>query len=162
MASKKTIKAVEAAQDRWAKAIVDIGDVYLNGGDVVQCATGHIQDLYGYGGNGEVLFKPTKCEHVQFRSSIDGALSYFVGDDFVKLGFTEDKGFAIAPYRAVHFKNHSIIGDSSRAIAMGNYFFVKLDGTSIKVEYTFGYRSKSSKSSKLVVDVHHSSLPYTH
>ena len=152
---KITAREVELAQDRWAKAIVDIGDVYMKGGDLVKCASGHIKDLYGY--DGKVLFKPTKCAIVQFRPTIDGALSYFIGDDFAQKGFSEDQGFAIAPYVAVRFRNHEIIEETTRAIAMGNYFFTKLDGQLIKVEYTFGYRRRKGK---LVIDVHHSSLPY--
>ncbi len=131
----------------------------MTGGDLVACAKGHIEDLYGYGGRDKVLFRPTKCEKLQFRPTIDGAISYFVGNDFAPLGFSEDKGFAIAPFVAVRFMNADIIEDDERAIAMGNYFFTKPDGESIKVEYTFGYRRRARK---LLIDLHHSSLPYTH
>ncbi len=159
MAKKKITKSeVLQAQDRWASAIVNIGKDYMTGGDIVACAKKHIKDLYAYG-DGDVLFKPTKCEHVQFRPTADGALSYFVGNDFAQKGFTEDKGFAIAPFVAVRFMNHSIVEEDSRAIAMGNYFFTKIDGESIKVEYTFGYRRRRSK---LVIDLHHSSIPFSH
>ncbi|MEM8946547.1 MAG: hypothetical protein AAGD11_15345 [Planctomycetota bacterium] len=157
--SKITKQDVKAAQDDWAKAIVEIGCEYMKGKDFVACAKRHIKNLYGYGGNGKVLFKPTKCEKVQFRPTIKGAISYFVGDQFAQFGFSEDQGFAIAPYVAVHFRNAHIIEGSGRAIAMGNYFFTKLDGEFIKVEYTFGYRRRKGK---IVIDLHHSSLPYTH
>lgn len=156
---KITKREVFQAQDRWANAIVDIGRVYMTGGDLVKCAKEHIEDLYDYGGRGNVLFKPTKCESIQFRPTIEGAISYFVGDNFAQEGFSEDKGFAIAPYVAVRFKNASIIEGIERAIAMGNYFFTMLDGKLIKVEYTFSYIRQGRK---LVIDVHHSSLPYTH
>ena len=53
--------------------------------------------------------------------------------------------------------NAEIITGSDRAVAMGNYFFTTADGQSIKVEYTFSYRRKGRD---LVIDVHHSSLPY--
>ena len=167
---KKITKAeIKTAQKQWGDAIVDIGKKYMDGKDVVAIAKSCISNLYNYSGKGkgkdddeEVLFKPTKCEVIQFRPTLDGAISYFVGDDFADLGFTEDKGFAIAPYKAVHFKNSGYIFDGNdRAIAMGNYFFVKLDGTSVKVEYTFGYRRKKGKDN-LVIDLHHSSIPYSH
>ena len=156
--AKITKSEVEKAQERWANAIVDIGNAYMTGGDLVSCAKGHIEELYAYG-DGNVLFNTTKCEVVQFRPTIDGAVSYFVGKDFSQSKFSEDKGFAIAPYVAVRFINDGIIEGATRAIAMGNYFFTKPDGESIKVEYTFGYRWRGRN---LVIDVHHSSLPYTH
>ncbi|MEM9598753.1 MAG: phosphoribosyl-AMP cyclohydrolase [Acidobacteriota bacterium] len=154
-----TKKEVETAQKRWAAAIVDIGNVYMTGGDLVKCATGHIKDLYGYG-DGPVLFKPTKCEQVQFRTTFKGALSYFIGNDFAQLGFNEDQGFAIAPFVAVRFRNADFIFEGAkRAIAMGNYFFTTPNGEYAKVEYTFGYRRRGDD---LVIDLHHSSLPFSH
>jgi hypothetical protein len=42
---------------------------------------------------------------------------------------------------------------------MGNYFFKSSnDDNEIKVEYTFGYIKKNKQS--LVINLHHSSLPY--
>ena len=145
------------AQDRWAEAIVDIGHAYTTGKDVVACANSHIESLYDYE-DGKVLFKPTKCETRQFRLTVDGALSYFVGNDRAPAGFDEDAGFAIAPYVSVKFMNADIIIEDKRAIAMGNYFFAMADGKEIKVEYTFGYRLRDGE---LFIDVHHSSLPFS-
>ncbi|MEM8671516.1 MAG: hypothetical protein AAGG48_28610 [Planctomycetota bacterium] len=158
MAKKKiTERDVMKAQKTWGRAIVEIGEEYMTGGDFVKCAKTHIKKLYGYG-DGTVLFKPTKCEVIQFRPTREGALSYFVGDQFAPAGFSEDKGFAIAPYVAVHFAKLQVIEGDHRAIAMGNYFFTKLDGESVKVEYTFGYRWRDEQ---LVIDLHHSSFPFT-
>lgn len=157
--TKITKSEVERAQKRWGRAIVEIGKEYSNGGDFVQCAKGHINELYAYG-DGDVLFKPTKCEMIQFRPTSDGALSYFVGNEFANVGFSEDNGFAIAPYITVHFGEVNVIEGDTRAIAMGNYFFTKEDGESVKVEYTFGYRRRDD--GELIIDLHHSSLPYTH
>tara|TARA_B100000035_G_scaffold116610_1_gene98798 strand:- start:248 stop:385 length:138 start_codon:yes stop_codon:yes gene_type:complete len=43
---------------------------------------------------------------------------------------------------------------------MGNYFFKSSnDDKEIKVEYTFGYIKTDAQS--LVINLHHSSLPYT-
>ncbi|MEM9354066.1 MAG: hypothetical protein AAGA92_13720 [Planctomycetota bacterium] len=155
---KKITKAeVEAAQARWADAIVDIGHAYTTGRDVVKRAKKYIEELYAY--DDKVLFKPTKCKERQFRLTAEGALSYFVGDEFAPHGFTEDGGFATAPFVAVRFKNADIITESSRALAMGNYYFTDTNGNTIKVEYTFGYRRRSGK---LVIDLHHSSLPFEH
>lgn len=160
MGKKITEREVKLAQKDWAKAIVDIGKVYMKRGDLVKSAKGHIEELYDYDSNGKniVLFKPTKCKVVQFRPTIEGAISYFIGHEFAQYGFSEDQGFAIAPYSAVHFVQHNIIEAEGRAIAMGNYFFIKADGSSTKVEYTFGYRRRKNK---LVIDLHHSSLPFS-
>lgn len=149
---------VDRAQEKWAAAIVEIGSVYTSGrGDFVECAKDHIDELYDY--DGKVLFKPTKCARRQFRPTREGALSYFVGNAAAPAGFPEDAGFAIAPFIAVRFMNADIIFDGVRAIAMGNYLFTTADGQSIKVEYTFGYRRQGGD---LVIDVHHSSLPFKH
>jgi len=41
---------------------------------------------------------------------------------------------------------------------MGNYFFTDLNEKTIKVEYSFGYKLIDSK---LYIDLHHSSLPFS-
>ncbi len=155
---KITKREVESAQDRWAEAIVDIGKVYMEGGDLVKSAKDHIEELYDFGTNKKVLFKPTKCKVVQFRPTLKDAISYFIGHEFAQSNLSEDQGFAIAPYIAVRFINSDIIEEDGRAIAMGNYFFTKMDGETIKVEYTFGYKRRGNK---LVIDLHHSSLPFS-
>ena len=43
---------------------------------------------------------------------------------------------------------------------MGNYFFQSIDGgDEVKVEFTFGY--VKDKDSNLLINLHHSSIPYT-
>ena len=103
----------------------------------------------------EILFKPTKAKIIQFRSSFEKALSYFIGGE--NAACSEDKGFALEPWSKVKFENSGFIIEDSRAIAMGNYFFTKQDGSLVKVEYTFSYVLRGSK---LFIDVHHSSLPF--
>ena len=86
---------IEAAQNDWAAAIVNISTVHLAGGDVVHAATTQINKLYGYGYT-PVMFKPTKAAVDPFRPKFEGALSYFVGGDKVPVGgYAEDKGFAL-------------------------------------------------------------------
>ncbi|MEM7785388.1 MAG: hypothetical protein AAF939_01755 [Planctomycetota bacterium] len=153
---KITEKEVLKAQKQWGDAIVDIGNAFTSGQDVVKCAKNYIANLYDYK-NGTVLFKPTKCEVRQFRLTPEGALSYFVGNEFVKSGFPEDQGFAIAPYISVDFLNAGIILDGNRATAMGNYYFRQPDGKTVQVEYTFGYIKRKS----VVINLHHSSIPYS-
>ena len=70
----------------------------------------------------------------------------------------EDNGFALAPYTKVRWENEGIITDDDSAIAMGNYFFTKTDGSEVKVEYTFGYVRDEEGNVK--INLHHSSLPF--
>jgi len=145
---------VMAAQLAWGNGIVAISTAHANNQDYVKVATEHIETLYGYGMS-HVLFKPTLASQKQFRSDFDGALSYFVASNGAA---PEDGGFAIKGWTAVRFENVNIIRSGSTAMAMGNYFFTKKDGSVAKVEYSFGYFLDSSGT--LRINLHHSSLPY--
>ena len=149
-------REVVEAQKMWEDGIVRIGSVFSAKGDYKTEAADFIQDMYGYDLS-SVLFKPTLAAKVQFRSSFDAALSYFVGDN---ASYSEDKGFAIKPYTNVKFENVGIINNScSMAVAMGNYYFSDTKGGETKVEYTFAY--VKDKSGKLRIVAHQSSLPYS-
>ena len=69
----------------------------------------------------------------------------------------EDKGFAIKPWTNVRFENEEVIINGNQAIAMGNYFFTTVEGEEVKVEYSFGYTHVDDE---LLINLHHSSLPY--
>ncbi|MEM6978958.1 MAG: hypothetical protein AAF539_04765 [Planctomycetota bacterium] len=104
-----------------------------------------------------MLFKPTLASIEQFRGSFDGALSYFIGGN---KSYPEDKGFALAPYTSVRLENSGIINNScNMAIAMGNYYFTKLNGEEIKVEFKLGYVKDANNRLRIVV--HKSALPYS-
>ena len=149
-------REVVEAQKMWGDGIVRIGSVFSAKGDYKTEAADFIQDMYGYDLS-SVLFKPTLAAKVQFRSSFDAALWYFVGDN---PSYSEDKGFAIKPYTNVKFENVGIINNScSMAVAMGNYYFSDTKGGETKVEYTFAY--VKDKSGKLRIVAHQSSLPYS-
>ena len=136
----------------WGEGIVSIGSIHTAGGDYKAAATKHIQQFYAYDKT-LVLFKPTLASEDQFRGSFDEALSYFVGGSI-----EEDGGFAIAPFTNVHWENEGTIISGDMALAMGNYYFTKLDGAEVKVEYTFGL--KQMEGGKLKIVLHHSSLPF--
>ncbi|MBY5932881.1 phosphoribosyl-AMP cyclohydrolase [Tateyamaria omphalii] len=148
-----TPEQVTEFQTAWGDGIVNIGQIHTDGGDYEAAAREHIETFYAYGEE-EVLFKPTLASADQFRGTFDEALSYFVGGSI-----EEDGGFAIAPYTAVRWENEgtTIIGDT--ALAMGNYFFTKTDGSEIKVEYSFGIQQMDDGELKIVL--HHSSIPFT-
>lgn len=149
-----TKQEVEQAQKAWGQGVVHIGSLLS---DRDQCETftkNFVQERYDFD-NKEVLFKPTKAAMEQFRTSEEGAISYFIGDNS---NFDEDKGFALQPWTGVRFENAALILEDNRAIAMGNYFFMDTNGIEVKVEYTFGYYK--DKNGEMKIDVHHSSLPF--
>lgn len=149
-----SLKDVESAQEKWANNLINLGKLK---GDFDACKKESklmIDSLYGFD-KGDVLFKPTKAKEQQFRLNFKGAQSYFIGGDN---NFSEDKGFALQPWTNVRFENASVILNEKSAIAMGNYFFTELDGSEVKVEYTFGYYLDNE--GKLKINLHHSSLPY--
>jgi len=151
-----TEQEVSDVQKAWGEGIVKIGKVYLENGDYKTAALNHINEFYGYE-QGPVLFKPTLTSQKQFRTDLQGALSYFVsGND----NYPEDHGFAIKPWSSVRWENigTKIIGNM--AVAMGNYYFTPANSDDeVKVEYSFAY--SKDESSKLRIILHDSHLPYT-
>eukprot|EP00928_Gymnodinium_smaydae_P086113 TRINITY_DN699_c0_g1_i10.p1 TRINITY_DN699_c0_g1~~TRINITY_DN699_c0_g1_i10.p1 ORF type:complete len:488 (+),score=116.53 TRINITY_DN699_c0_g1_i10:208-1464(+) len=153
---------VRQAQEAWAGAIKSISKTYLDKGDYVAAATKAAGELYAYG-RSNVLFKPTKAADAQFRPTAEDAMSYFVGHQAVKDGYTEDAGFAInggKGWSHVVFNNHKIDLNGNVAIAMGNYYFTSAaDSSETKVEYTFGYKKFNDGAVRIFL--HHSSVPYS-
>jgi len=149
-------KEVIEAQQAWGEGIVEIGEVYSQGGDYRQAAIDHIDEFYAYD-ESLVLFKPTLASVEQFRPSFDGALSYFVGGN---PSYPEDKGFAINPWTAVRWQNAGITNNiCNMAVAMGNYYFTPASGgEETKVEYTIGYIRDAEGDLKMAV--HKSTIPY--
>jgi len=146
---------IEAAQKAWGDGIVKIAKAHTDGGDFVQTATDHINNLYAYK-ESKVLFKPTLAADEQFRPTFEKALSYFVASNNA---CPEDKGFAIKGWTAVRFENtNKIITVGSVGMAMGNYFFTDPEGDEAKVEYSFGYMLDDDGDVR--INLHHSSMPY--
>ncbi len=151
-----TEQEVLEAQRIWGEGIVRIGKVYTEEGDYKSEARNHIADLYGYN-LGPVLFKPTLAAEKQFRTTKEGALSYFVGNDD---NYPEDYGFAIKPWSNVRWESIGVITEGNMAIAMGNYYFTPAKGgDEVKVEYSFAYTK--DENGKLRIVMHGSHLPYS-
>ena len=148
------IQEIEKAQEKWGNGIVKIGELKDTIKECRMFTLDFISKMYDYE-NGIVQFKPTKASDAQFRGDVKSALSYFIGSDS---DFSEDSGFALNPWVNVDFENNSINIINDIAIAMGNYFFTSKDNLTVKVEYTFGYKLRNGK---LVIDLHHSSLPFS-
>jgi hypothetical protein len=153
-ASGMTPAHVMDAQQAWGDGIVRIATAHREGGDYEAVARAHVEALYAYD-LGPVLFKPTLAADVQFRSTFEDALSYFVATSGA---CPEDKGFAIKGWTAVRFENVDIISDGNTAMAMGNYFFTDPAGDEVKVEYSFGYVLDDE--GRVRIQLHHSSMPY--
>lgn len=151
-----TEQEVIEAQLAWGEGIVNIGNVYSEGGDYRKAAADHINKFYAYDLS-LVLFKPTLAAVDQFRPSFDGALSYFVGGN---ASYPEDKGFAIQPWTNVRWKNAGITNNICHmAVAMGNYYFTPAKGgAETKVEYTIGYIRDAQ--GDLRMTVHKSTIPF--
>ncbi len=169
MADNITITEQEIldAQKGWGEGIVEISNARLEGRSFEAAAIGHINKFYNYA-EGPVLFKPTLVSERQFRTTFEGALSYFIGGN---KNFPEDHGFAIKPWSAVQWENIGIKIIGNMAVAMGNYYFThsqEIDDKGgvkeinppnvVKVEYSFAYTKDANGALKIVL--HDSHVPY--
>ena len=150
-----TKSQIHETQKKWGDGIVKIGALKDNESECLEFTSSFLNSLYDFENN-DILFKPTKAADEQFRPNFQMALSYFLGGS--KSYCTEDEGFAMKPWLDVKFVNSGFIIENERAIAMGNYFFTDSSGAVVKVEYTFGYKLRNGS---LVIDLHHSSLPFS-
>ena len=146
---------IHKAQKKWGDGIIKIGSLMNDQPACSKFTNFFLNNIYDFK-NSDVLFKPTKANKEQFRPKIEMALSYFLGGK--NSFYIEDEGFAIKPWVEVKFENFGFIIEENRALVMGNYFFTDSTGSTLKVEYTFGYKLSNDK---LVIDLHHSSLPFS-
>ncbi len=144
------------AQKAWAIGLIGIGVAYQNKGDYKETAKKHIEKFYGYD-MGKVLFKPTLASEKPFRMTMEGALSYYIGDN---PSYPKDEGFALTRWKNVRWENAGIINspDSNIAVAMGNYYFENEAGEEVKYEYSFCY--KKDNQGKIKIVAHKSALPF--
>ena len=148
---------VEAAQQAWGKALVQISTDFEQGGIAKAKATAEkiIDGAYAYQ-MGPVLFKPTLTVEPQtFRTTKQGALAYFVGQD---PNFPNDNGFALKGWRSVEIKNAAIQLYGDTAISMGKVMLTDKNGKVTTVDKTWGYVRDDQ--GNLRINLHHSSLPY--
>ena len=142
------------AQELWGQNVIAIGNLYIKKEDYKSRASVFVKQFYAFD-ICEVLFKPTLASEKQFRYTYNDALSYFIGGSI-----PEDKGFALKPWEKINFGERKIIILKEIALSMGNYFFQSVDGSDeVKVEFTFGY--VKDKDNNLLINLHHSSIPYT-
>jgi hypothetical protein len=73
-----TYEEVNAAQQAWCEALVQIGKLHQEGGDYRSFAEQVLSEAYNYD-YGKVFFKPTLAYGDQtFRNDKKGALAYFI------------------------------------------------------------------------------------
>lgn len=150
---------VLAAQQAWGNALVAIATEYdTNGHAAATRLAGDIIDrAYGYD-LGPVLFKPTLANgdgEQTFRTTRDGALSYFVGGNS---NFAQDSGFALKGWRSVEIDNAGILITGNSATSMGHVTMTDAQGNRTTVDKTWGYVRGPDGALRIVL--HHSSLPY--
>ncbi len=153
-----TVAEVEAAQVAWGNALVAIATEYdTKGHAAAKKLAGEIIDAaYGYN-LGPVLFKPTLANGEQtFRTTRDGALSYFVGGD---KKFAGDSGFALKGWRSFEIKNAGILITGNTATSMGHVTVIDAKGNRTTVDKTWGFVRGPDGALRIVL--HHSSLPYS-
>ena len=163
MSETISVGDVKAAQKAWCNALITISATHAEGGlakskplagDVIDAA-------YGYQ-FGPVAFKPTWAKGDEtFRDTRNGALSYFVGDDPA----FDDPGFAIgtpgskrSPWVKCKPEIFVIQSFGNTANAMGWVHVEAADGTTSKVDKTFGYVRDDKGALRIVL--HHSSVPF--
>ena len=133
----------------WKNGVIEIGKVYVDGGDYKKCAENFLSAHYAFDIE-DVLFKPTFTKEVIFRNNKDDALSYFV-----KGSIEEDNGFALKPWERIDLVEVNSIVEDSLTIAMGAFNFKPVNQDVITlVAFTF-LLIKDKNSFK--IKVHHSS-----
>ncbi len=148
---------VQAAQDGWGKALIQISDDFASGGIAKAKATANqvLDAAYGYN-LGLVLFKPTLTHSDQtFRTTKAGALAYFVGDD---RAFPSDKGFALGGWKKYEYRNAGVFITGNMALTMGKVILTDKDGKVTTVDKTWGFKKDTQGQLRIVL--HHSSLPF--
>lgn len=140
------------AQKKWADSLVKAGEIEESGRELFLFAKRTLFHLYGFGER-EVLFKPTKARVTRFRSTVEEAISYFIGGSLA-----EDEGFARNRFKEVTFSNYKIIIHCDEAFVNGTYHFLFPDGNQISADYTIGYYLSEAGHAKIFL--HHSSFSF--
>lgn len=148
---------IQAAQEAWGAALIQISkDGEKSFEKARETAKAVLDSAYGYN-MGPVLFKPTLTYGEKtFRTTKEGALSYFVGGDS---NFPTDSGFALKGWEKYEYKNAAVYINGDMALTMGHVMLTDKKGKVTTVDKTWGF--KKDAQGKLRIVLHHSSLPYS-
>ena len=150
-------KDLNEARNAWGNSIILISKTYDEKGikEATVIAKKVLQDLYAFE-LGPILFKPTLSTGEQtFRSNLEGALSYFVGNNSK---YPMDNGFGIMSWHKINFKTSETFIENDIAIWMGSVTLTKKHGDILKVDKSLVYKKLPNGYLKIIL--HHSSLPY--
>jgi hypothetical protein len=152
-----TLAQALKAQSNWCAALVKISKDYDTKGLAAAKYTAGkaIDGAYAYQ-YGPVAFKPTLTTGSQtFRTTREGALAYFVGDN---PNYPNDTGFALKHWRTCKAYNSVVQIYGNRATTMGNVFITNDKGEVTKVDKTWNFLKDNDGTIRITL--HHSSLPY--
>ena len=143
------MEEVKSFLNSWKEGVIEIGRVFLDGGDYHSCAEEFLSKHYAFDTD-EVLFKPTFTKEVVFRNTKDLALSYFVKGDI-----NEDNGFALKPWERIELDELKVLEEENLLAAMGTLKFKPLNSEAISlVAFTFCFIVIKGS---LKIKIHHSS-----
>ncbi len=150
-------KDLTDARNAWGDGVILISKTYDEEGidNAFIIAKKILQDLYAFE-LGPILFKPTLSTGNQtFRSNLEGALSYFVGNN---KKYPMDDGFGIKSWHKFESKTSEIFIENDIAIWMGSVTLTNKNGNILKVDKSLAYKKLPNGNLKIIL--HHSSLPY--
>jgi len=148
-----SVSAIEEMQKAWADGIMDIGSAYAAKGPYRRRAEEFVDRIYAYQIR-PVLYKPADAVERTFRTSREGAISYFVGGD---RNFPQDKGFALQGWEHVHFTNVDVMFAGDVAMTMGFVSYAGSSGVWRTAEITMGFILDEER--QLRINMQHGTFP---
>lgn len=150
---------VVAMHTAWGDALISISTTYDGQGydAAKEVAQSVLDSAYCYRLGIPVLFKPTHAYGDQtFRTTEEGALSYFVGGNN---DYPYDKGFALKGWRSFSTYPAAVLLLGNVALSIGKVHLTDKYGGVTIVDKTWGF--KKTEDGSLCILLHHSSVPYS-
>mgnify|MGYP001166541452 FL=1 len=133
----------------WKQGVIEIGKAYQEDGDFKKLAEIFIEKHYAFSEE-DVLFKPTFTSEKVFRNTKADAMSYFVKGDI-----SEDKGFALKPWKTIEVDELNFLLEDNLLASMGILLFKPSNEDKVtKVAFTFIFTEINDF---IKIKVHHSS-----
>ena len=133
----------------WKQGVIEIGKAYQEDGDFKKLAEIFIEKHYAFSEE-DVLFKPTFTSEKVFRNTKSDAISYFVKGDI-----SEDKGFALKPWKTIEVDELNFLLEDNLLASMGTLLFKPSNEDKVtKVAFTFIFTEINDF---IKIKVHHSS-----